>query len=157
MTTSPPNPRGRPTLGKYTSSHPLYRTWSLIKNRCLNPNADRWHRYGGRGITVCERWMAFDNFVDDMGPRPSPDHTVDRIDNDGPYAPENCRWALPTEQAANRAEYAAVKIGGRAYTFTEACSILGADPEKVRRLSYMNLQQVVDLLVELRARGLADP
>jgi hypothetical protein len=78
------------------------RVWKGMIQRCTNPKRRGWERYGGRGITVCERWRAsFADFLADMGARPSPKHSIDRIDNDGHYEPANCRWATKHEQGSN--------------------------------------------------------
>jgi hypothetical protein len=90
--------------GDGSAGTPEYRTWRNIKTRCLNPNATRYENWGGRGITICDRWRnSFEAFLEDMGAKPSPKHSIDRWpNNDGNYEPRNCRWATASEQAFNR-------------------------------------------------------
>lgn len=79
-----------------------YNSWHQMKQRCLNKNDKRYHDYGGRGITVCEEWMTFEGFFNDMGVKPSPDHSIDRIDNNKGYYKENCKWSDRREQQRNQ-------------------------------------------------------
>ncbi len=87
---------------RYTSE---YKTWVNIRQRCYNPNDKKYAYYGGRGITVCERWrQSFLNFLNDMRFKPTPKHSIDRIDNRGNYCPKNCRWAAEEQQIKNRSK-----------------------------------------------------
>src|SRR5262245_23331973 len=80
-----------------------YGVWIEMRRRCFNPRNKSWHNYGGRGITMCDRWRkSFDAFLTDMGSRPSSRHSIERIDNDGDYEPGNCCWATAKEQRANQ-------------------------------------------------------
>jgi hypothetical protein len=84
------------------SKHPLYQIWKGMKARCYNEKNPSYHNYGGRGIKVCDRWRdSVEDFIEDLGERPSLSHTIDRIDNDGNYEPDNCKWSTKEEQSQN--------------------------------------------------------
>jgi hypothetical protein len=109
-----------------------YKAWHAMVQRCTNPKHHKWHRYGGRGITVCARWLSYEAFLEDMGPRP-PGMTIDRRENDGHYEPGNCRWATPMQQANNREITTFVNVGGEVMSTTEASSRLGPNRSTVGR------------------------
>lgn len=81
---------------------PEYAAWCSMRKRCNSKTHPAYGRYGGRGISVCDRWSEYVNFISDMGRKPSKDHSIDRINNDGDYEPKNCRWATHSEQNLNR-------------------------------------------------------
>lgn len=105
--------------------HPLYSVWQSMKRRCNNPNNPSYHRYGGRGISVCKEWEKdFNQFISDMGERPA-GTSLERIDNDKGYSPSNCRWATRKEQQRNRANKVMVTIEGIKYRAIELSDITG--------------------------------
>ena len=89
---------------------PEYRSWQKMKGRCNDPNNNRYQNYGGRGITICSRWGSFTAFYADMGKRHKR-MSIDRIDNDGNYEPDNCKWSTPEEQGRNKRRYKSNKSG----------------------------------------------
>lgn len=102
-----------------------YRSWESMKQRCLNPHAPDYGRYGGRGITVCDRWVnSFTAFASDMGIRPD-GKTLDRIDCNGNYTPENCRWATATEQQQNKTNCPTIEYDGRTISVAALAAELG--------------------------------
>ncbi len=102
------------------NKHPLYNTWILIKQRCTNPKSTSYRLYGERGIQMSAAWQAsFTTFLADMGPRPSAQHSIDRIDNAGNYCKENCRWATAEEQANNQRRNLVVEFRGETLTLSQ--------------------------------------
>ena len=125
-----------------------YRSWYHMKSRCLNSN-DKWfHKYGGRGITVCRRWInSFERFLQDMGNAPSLKHSLDRIDNDGHYEPGNCRWATQQEQVDNSTHVRKLTINGVTKTRKQWVDICGANYWTVRSRLDRNVHPVIALLM----------
>jgi len=95
---------------------PEFRVWARMLRRCNYSRGSSYYRYGGRGISVCDRWSEFMNFFMDMGPRPSSKHSIDRINNDGNYEPGNCRWATQKEQCQNTSKVRIFTVNGRSQT-----------------------------------------
>lgn len=95
------------------SQHREYQIWIDMIHRCTDPSYRNYPDYGGRGIGVCDRWLSVDSFIKDMGPRPSQKHSLDRIDNEQGYSPENCRWATQAEQNRNKRNSKRVTAFGR--------------------------------------------
>ncbi|HAM41644.1 MAG TPA: hypothetical protein DCP69_09995 [Candidatus Omnitrophica bacterium] len=103
-----------------------YKNWFSMKSRCTNQRNYAYRYYGGRGITVCDEWMTFEPFLRDMGRRPSPQHSLDRIDNDGPYCRENCRWATRTEQMHNTRSNRWFELNGQRMVLQDWARQIGA-------------------------------
>jgi len=100
-----------------------YGIWNQMHQRCKNPKHRYYSNYGGRGIRVCERWQKFENFLADIGPRPSLNHSLDRIDGNKGYEPGNVKWATKTEQARNQRNNRIAEYQGKTMTLAEACEI----------------------------------
>lgn len=113
------HPRGVLVDGYPVQEHPLYFTWSNMLRRCDNPSDPWYENYGGRGIKVCDRWHHFRHFAADMGMKPTPDHTLERSNNNLGYFPGNCVWATRTEQCLNRRTFR-----------NNTSSVVGAAPVK---------------------------
>lgn len=125
------------TIQRSTShglSHlPEYQIWAAIKKRCFNVNDSFYHRYGGRGISVSERWLnSFENFYADMGPRPSDKHSIDRINNDGNYEPGNCRWSSYEDQAKNKSTTRYVSYNDKEIDLSSMAKLADVDYSKLK-------------------------
>lgn len=102
-----------------------YQAWKGMKYRCYNKNGDHYHIYGARGIVVCDRWVnSFENFIADMGKKPTSKHSLDRIDNNGNYSPENCRWATDFEQRRNNSRNHWIEYKGKKMVVSDLAEIL---------------------------------
>ena len=117
---------------------PEYISWYSMLRRCNNPKDKEYHNYGGRGISVCERWSKFENFIADMGDKPSPHHSLDRYpDKNGNYEPSNCRWATMLEQGLNRRTNRNVTYMGKTQTVSQWSQELGINDTTIyQRIRY---------------------
>lgn len=116
------------THGK--SKTPTYKNWAEMLKRCRNPKSKNWEYYGGRGITVCDRWLSFENFLEDMGERPD-GMSVERMNNSLGYSPENCKWATFLEQMNNTRKCKPVFFNGRTITISMLAREYGLNPKAV--------------------------
>lgn len=118
--------------GGFKNHRATYQCWQDMKQRCYNPNSLQFKNYGARGIVVCERWRSdFSNFLQDMGTKPS-GLTIDRIDNDGDYCPENCRWANKSEQRANQRGVVLLPVDGQLVPRDVAARLVGMNPSTLQ-------------------------
>lgn len=109
-----------------------YKVWASMRARCSNPNHKHYARYGGRGISVAKQWDDFAQFFADMGTRPTALHTIDRIDNDKSYGPDNCRWATMKEQSVNKSSNTRITLEGVTQTASQWAEQLGTCDETIR-------------------------
>lgn len=112
-----------------------YTSWKSMKARCCNDKSPNYYNYGGRGILVCERWLnSFENFLSDMGMKPSSSHTLERDDFNGNYEPSNCRWATPKEQSRNKSNSRWIEHDGRRMILSDWAAEIGARPGSLIRM-----------------------
>lgn len=135
-----PLKHGMRCRGRTSTERTLARCWSAMLDRCLNPKNSQFHNYGGRGISVCERWLKLENFVADMSPRP-PGLTLERIDNDGDYAPGNCRWATYKEQGQNRRTNVKATVWGETLTAAVIAERSGLHKATIARRIHRGLSE----------------
>jgi hypothetical protein len=116
-----------PTHGeaRHGKESPEYIVWLSMRARCTNVNNKRYHRYGGRGISICKRWELYSNFLEDMGRRPSPKHSLERINNDRNYTPSNCKWATGKEQGRNTSTNTHLTVNGETRVMAEWAELMG--------------------------------
>lgn len=131
---------GATSLGQRT---PEYRSWEAMRRRCLNSEDPKYPRYGGRGIKVCTRWDDFALFLADMGLKPTPQHTIDRKENDKGYYPDNCRWATKREQALNTSRNERFTFAGKTLTIIEWSEETGI-PHRVIQNRLRNLDWSIE-------------
>lgn len=123
----------KPAMTHGMSKTPIYHTWNTMLSRCKNRNSTGFRKYGAKGILVCDEWSSFEQFYADMGDKPTPHHTLDRIDPTGHYEPSNCRWATQKEQQNNRGNNHRITLQGRTQTLMQWCEEFGIGHTTVLR------------------------
>lgn len=129
---------------------PEYVVWNNMLQRCGNSSNPMFHYYGERGIEVCPQWQSFGTFIADMGPRPSPDHSIERRDVNGNYEPDNCYWATPDVQANNRRNNVVVEFEGQSYTLAQLAAKTGVGYQTLRQRIFKQGLSVVDAVIKER-------
>lgn len=135
-------PRGLRNANHGKGGTKLYGVWSSMHQRCSNPKAPHYDRYGGRGIDVCERWNSYVNFEADMGQSPGKGYSIDRIDNDGNYEPGNCKWSTQKEQLKNTSHCKLYNLNGKWFNKRELGEILGINHHSVERRMVRNKETI---------------
>lgn len=143
----------------FKNPHPIYTVYHSMKERCRNKNNPLFHRYGGRGISVCSRWLehgtGFKNFLSDMGERPQ-GFTLERINNDGNYEPSNCKWASRKEQQRNQEKTRKVIIDGIEYIAADLADIANVKTDTIieRAKAGLSYQEIINQIKRINLEGL---
>ena len=122
----------RTTHGQSGKRSATYNVWAGMIKRCTNPNAQGYDRYGGRGIKVCDAWKSFESFFADMGDKPE-GHSIERVDNDGDYSPENCVWALVSAQSRNKSNNRKITANGQTMLLVDWAARLGINANTITK------------------------
>ena len=147
--------RGKKYAVKVGAKCKEYRAFLNIKSRCCNPLDKGYKRYGGRGIQVCDRWInSYENFISDMGKAPSPNHSIERMDNNGNYEPGNCRWATNKEQANNRRTTIRITLNNTTKSLKQWCEIFNTNYITVRsRIKFLKWEPIDALSTPIITRN----
>ena len=135
------------------SRTPEYWIWAGMRKRCFNPKYREYRLYGGKGVTIADRWLEFENFYADMGPRPSIEHSIDRIDSAGNYEPSNCRWATDTEQTLNTSRVHKITYQGQQMSVRTFASVIGKNYQTVYKWLVRKKLPLEEALVKLNSQS----
>jgi len=146
------NKMGRP-ITHGMSRTPEYQAWFNMKARCFNPNHKAYPDWGGRGITVCDRWLNLENFLADMGSRPTAKHSLDRIDNDGDYSSKNCKWSTKAEQQNNQRSNRLITIENDTRTIAQWAKEMGYGESVINKRLDMGWSEFDAVMTPVRFRS----